>query len=118
VTRPDHRDPKAGNHNHALRLSTAPFIVSMDADFLPFPHFIYRTIGFFRSVILLAAMWWLGRQQFIPFFWQGFQLFMAFELVPQALLSLMKPFGTLLLQINAVPAKGQATYARSPAYWC
>jgi hypothetical protein len=42
---------------------------------------------------------------------------MAFELVPQALLSLMKPFGTLLLQINAVPAKGQATYARSPAYW-
>lgn len=49
--------------------------------------------------------------------WQGFQLFMAFELVPQALLSLMKPFGTLLLQINAVPAKGQATYARSPAYW-
>jgi hypothetical protein len=50
-------------------------------------------------------------------FWQGFQLFMAFELVPQALLSLMKPFGTLLLQINAVPAKGQATYARSPAYW-
>jgi cellulose synthase/poly-beta-1,6-N-acetylglucosamine synthase-like glycosyltransferase len=67
VTRPDHRDHKAGNHNHALRLSTAPVIVSMDADFLPFPHVIYRTIGFFRSVILLAAMWWLGRRQFIPF---------------------------------------------------
>jgi cellulose synthase (UDP-forming) len=49
VTRPDHRDRKAGNHNHALRVSTAPFILSMDADFLPFPQFIYRTIGFFRD---------------------------------------------------------------------
>src|SRR5512145_1965953 len=47
VTRPDNRDRKAGNHNYALTVSTAPFIVSMDADFVPFPHFIYRTIGFF-----------------------------------------------------------------------
>lgn len=49
VTRPDNRDRKAGNHNHALTVSTAPFIVSMDADFVPFPNFIYRTIGFFRD---------------------------------------------------------------------
>jgi hypothetical protein len=54
-----------------LRLSTAPFIVLMDADFLPFPHFLYRTIDFSRSVILLAAMWWLGKQQFIPVFLAG-----------------------------------------------
>jgi cellulose synthase (UDP-forming) len=47
VTRPDHRDRKAGNHNYALTVSTAPFIVSLDADFVPFPQFIYRTIGFF-----------------------------------------------------------------------
>jgi len=50
VTRPDNRDRKAGNHNHALTVSTAPFIVSMDADFVPFPNFIYRTIGFFRDL--------------------------------------------------------------------
>ena len=302
VTRPDRRDRKAGNHNHALTVSTAPFILSMDADFMPFPHFIYRTIGFFRdptvaivqtpqgfynaepmrknlglvrylpdeqdffyrviqpgrdawgaafycgsaamlrrqalldiggfvtatavedqatavkllskgyqtrylnellsvglapesnavlhdqrnrwcrgslqilfmpfgpfgrglqmlhrllflqshwvlnglsplmyvlcpilflwfgwnpfptprpsevfsiplclSVIILAAMWWLGRRQFIPFFWQGFQLFMAFELVPQALASLVKPFGAPLLSINPVTAKGQAAVGR------
>jgi cellulose synthase (UDP-forming) len=49
VTRPDNRDRKAGNHNYALTVSTAPFIVSMDADFVPFPNFIYRTIGFFRD---------------------------------------------------------------------
>jgi cellulose synthase (UDP-forming) len=49
VTRPDNRDRKAGNHNHALTVSTAPFIVSMDADFMPFPNFIYRTIEFFRD---------------------------------------------------------------------
>src|SRR5919204_3253256 len=47
VTRPDNRDRKAGNHNHALTVSTAPFIVSMDADFMPFSNFIYRTLGFF-----------------------------------------------------------------------
>jgi cellulose synthase (UDP-forming) len=49
VTRPDNRDRKAGNHNHAFTVSTAPFILSMDADFVPFPHFLYRTIGFFRD---------------------------------------------------------------------
>ena len=47
VTRPDNRDRKAGNHNHALTVSKAPFIVSMDADFVPFPNLIYRAIGFF-----------------------------------------------------------------------
>jgi len=53
-------------------------------------------------------MLWLGRRQFIPFFWQGFQLFMAFELLPHALASLVKPFGKPLLQINPVTPKGQA----------
>jgi cellulose synthase (UDP-forming) len=302
VTRPDNRDRKAGNHNHALAVSTAPFIVSMDADFIPFPQFIYRTIGFFHdptvaivqtpqgfynadpmrrnlglmrylpddvdffyqvlqpgrdawdaafycgsaamirrqalleiggfvtttaiedqatavkllskgyktrylneplsvglaaesnavfhdqrnrwcrgslqilftpfgpfgrglrvihrlfflqshwvmsglspimyvlcpifflwfgwnpfpharphevfgipivlSGIIMAAMMWLARRQFIPFFWHGLQLFMAFELLPQALASLVKPFGKPLLPINPVTAKGQAAVGR------
>jgi cellulose synthase (UDP-forming) len=64
------------------------------------------------SVTLLVAMWWLGRRQFIPFFWQAFQLFMAFELVPQALCSLLKPFGAPLLRINPATAKGQAAVGR------
>jgi cellulose synthase (UDP-forming) len=46
VTRPDNKNRKAGNHNHALSVSKAPFIVSMDADFIPYPSFIYRTLGF------------------------------------------------------------------------
>jgi cellulose synthase (UDP-forming) len=302
VTRPDNRDRKAGNHNHALTVSKAPFIVSMDADFLPFPNFIYRTIGFFRdptvaivqtpqcfynadplrknlglvkylpdelaffyrvmqpcrdawdaafycgsaallrrqaildiggfvtitdiedqatavkllskgyktrylneqlsvglaaesntvlrdqrnrwsrgslqilftnfgpfgrglglihrllflqshwvmmpltplmyllcpilflwfgwnafpdarpeemfcipillSVIIISAMVWLSRRQFIPFFWHGLQLFLAFELLPQSLASLVKPFGKPLLKINPVTAKGQAAMGR------
>ncbi len=302
VTRPDNRDRKAGNHNHALTVSTAPFIVSMDADFVPFPNFIYRTLGFFRdptvaivqtpqcfynadpmrknlglvkylpdeldffyrvmqpgrdawgaafycgsaaiirrqailasggfvtataiedqatavkllsngyktrylneplsvglaaesnavlhdqrnrwcrgslqilftpfgpfgrglrlihrlfflqshwvmsglspiiyvlcpilflwlrwnpfpgarpqevfcipivlSVIITAAMMWLARRQYVPFFWHGLQLFMAFELLPQALASLVKPFGKPLLRISSVTPKGTAAMGR------
>jgi cellulose synthase (UDP-forming) len=47
VTRPDNKGRKAGNHNHALAKTSAPFILSLDADFVPFPNFIYRTLGFF-----------------------------------------------------------------------
>ncbi|MDB5324889.1 MAG: hypothetical protein JWM57_458 [Phycisphaerales bacterium] len=46
VTRPDSRGKKAGNHNHALSVTNAPFILSLDADFVPFANFLYRTIGF------------------------------------------------------------------------
>lgn len=46
VTRPDSRGKKAGNHNHALSTTSAPFILSLDADFVPFSNFLYRTIGF------------------------------------------------------------------------
>lgn len=49
ITRPNNKDRKAGNHNHALTISDSPFIVSMDADFVPSPKFIYRTIGFFED---------------------------------------------------------------------
>src|ERR671927_91358 len=49
VTRPDNRHRKAGNHNHALGLTSAPFILSLDADFVPFPNILYRTLGFFAD---------------------------------------------------------------------
>jgi cellulose synthase (UDP-forming) len=47
ITRPDSRGKKAGNHNHALSICSAPFILSLDADFVPFPNFLFRTLGFF-----------------------------------------------------------------------
>jgi cellulose synthase (UDP-forming) len=55
ITRPDNQDRKAGNHNHALTISDAPFIVSMDADFVPSPNFIYRTLGFFEDLTVAVV---------------------------------------------------------------
>lgn len=55
---------------------------------------------------------WLARRQFIPFLWHGLQLFMAFELLPHALASLVKPFGKPLLKINPVTPKGKAAVGR------
>jgi hypothetical protein len=60
------------------------------------------------SVTTMAAMVWLSKRQFIPFLWHGLQLFLAFELLPQSLASLVKPFGKPLMKINPVTAKGQA----------
>jgi hypothetical protein len=62
--------------------------------------------------IIISAMMWLSRRQFIPFFWHGLRLFMAFELLPQSLASLVKPFGKPLLKINPVTAKGKAAMGR------
>ncbi len=45
VTRPDNSGRKAGNHNNALRLTRSPFILTLDADFIPFPQAIRRMIG-------------------------------------------------------------------------
>jgi hypothetical protein len=42
----------------------------------------------------------------------GLQLFMAFELLPQALASLVKPFGKPLLRISPVTLKGKAAIGR------
>jgi hypothetical protein len=63
-------------------------------------------------VIIFSAIMWLARRQFIPFFWHGLQLFMAFELLPHALASLVKPFGKPLFVINPVTPKGTAAVGR------
>ena len=47
--RPDNRDKKAGNHNYALARTSAPFIAVFDADFVPYRHFLWRTLGFFEA---------------------------------------------------------------------
>lgn len=49
ITRPDNKDRKAGNHNNALARTNAPFILSLDADFVVFPQAIRRMIGFFSE---------------------------------------------------------------------
>jgi cellulose synthase (UDP-forming) len=47
VTRTDHRGAKAGNINHALPLTSAPFIAIFDCDHVPAPEFLTATLGSF-----------------------------------------------------------------------
>ena len=47
ITRPDNAHAKAGNINHALSVTNAPFIAVFDADFVPQRQFLTRTMGFF-----------------------------------------------------------------------
>ena len=53
LTRPDNKDAKAGNLNNALaatsRLSNAPIILVLDADFAPRGDFLKRTVGLLMS---------------------------------------------------------------------
>jgi hypothetical protein len=60
------------------------------------------------SITIITAVLWLSRGNFVPFFWHGLQLFMAFELLPNSFVSLVKPFGKPLLKINPVTPKGAA----------
>jgi cellulose synthase (UDP-forming) len=47
------KDAKAGNLNYALEMTRdrdpAPFILSLDADFVPFRNFLWRTLGLFEE---------------------------------------------------------------------
>ena len=53
VRRPDNKDHKAGNVNHALKFAspaiTADLLVFFDADFMPVSTFLRRTVGFFQD---------------------------------------------------------------------
>jgi cellulose synthase (UDP-forming) len=49
VTRPEHTHAKAGNLNHSLALTTADFIVTMDADFATHRDFVRATLPFFAD---------------------------------------------------------------------
>ncbi|MBX3453422.1 cellulose synthase catalytic subunit [Ferrovibrio sp.] len=53
LSRPDNKGAKAGNLNHALNISKqetgAPFIMVLDADFVPKRNFLRRTVGFFTD---------------------------------------------------------------------
>jgi cellulose synthase (UDP-forming) len=45
VTRARHTGAKAGNINHALPLTDAPYVLILDCDHVPEPHFLTSTLG-------------------------------------------------------------------------
>lgn len=49
ITRREPGGAKAGNINHGLRQTNAPFIVIFDADHVPKPDFLKRTMGYFTD---------------------------------------------------------------------
>lgn len=49
VARERHEGAKAGNINHALRLTSAPFVVVFDCDHVPDARFLEMTLGHFAD---------------------------------------------------------------------
>jgi len=49
ITRENNLHAKAGNLNHALEQTEGDFVVIFDADHVPEPHFLRRTVGYFRN---------------------------------------------------------------------
>jgi cellulose synthase (UDP-forming) len=47
IRRPDNKHAKAGNINHALKVTNGELFVVFDADFTAHRNFLYRTVGFF-----------------------------------------------------------------------
>lgn len=50
ISRPSNEHAKAGNLNNALNHTTGELIVTLDADMIPKPEFLNRTVGFFRDI--------------------------------------------------------------------
>ena len=49
VTRPDNAHAKAGNINHALKVTDGELILMLDADHVPLPHILDATVGYFSD---------------------------------------------------------------------
>jgi len=49
IRRKDNKHAKAGNINHALKLTKADFFAVFDADFVPQHNFLYETVPFFED---------------------------------------------------------------------
>ena len=49
VTRPDNAHAKAGNINHALRVTHGDLILALDADHVPRPDILDATVGYFTD---------------------------------------------------------------------
>jgi len=70
--RPDNQGAKAGNLNHAMVLTDAPYIVTFDADMIPKSDFLLKTIPYFIDVEL--------RESHLP---ESQQLHLGFLQTPQ-----------------------------------
>lgn len=49
VTRPDNTHAKAGNINHALRVTDGDLLLMLDADHVPLPEILDATVGYFED---------------------------------------------------------------------
>jgi cellulose synthase (UDP-forming) len=49
LARLEHQHAKAGNLNFGLKYTDAEFLITLDADHVPEPEFIERTLGYFRD---------------------------------------------------------------------
>ncbi len=49
IARKEHQHAKAGNLNHALKLTDGDLVAVFDADFVPCKNFLPRTVGFFQK---------------------------------------------------------------------
>jgi cellulose synthase (UDP-forming) len=49
IRRDEHVGAKAGNINHALGRTDAPFVMVLDCDHVPEPHFLEATLGCFNA---------------------------------------------------------------------
>lgn len=49
IARTEHDHAKAGNINHALTVTSGDFIAVLDADHVPHPQFLERTLGYFTD---------------------------------------------------------------------
>jgi cellulose synthase (UDP-forming) len=56
ITRPDAAHAKAGNINHALAETSAEFVAIFDADHVPHPQFLERTLGYLAEDARLALV--------------------------------------------------------------
>jgi len=54
LTRPTGEHAKAGNLNNALRYLSGDLMLTLDADMMPLPQFLKRTVGFFAENEKLA----------------------------------------------------------------
>ncbi len=52
IARTEHSHAKAGNLNHALKITKSELIAIFDADFVPSHDFLTRTVGFFQKTKL------------------------------------------------------------------
>ena len=47
ISRLTHKDAKAGNYNHALTKMNSPYVATFDADMIPEPDFLEKTLPYF-----------------------------------------------------------------------